>query len=206
VTKADPEFRSALARALSMVDEIGKGGSTKPHLGQRTALVELMVLQVRSGDLRPPLFLQHPAHLPEGNELKLLIVGAASKDAQLRQDAFEWRDVNRAQADVAAASLRNAIESTRIADELLNDPDADEKLHEWKREIDAYVRATFAVDTSAAPYDRTELDLWCREMCSRANPVPEWLRDWRSGMTFTVQTPERTVRSEMRHHAGDDDE
>ena len=195
------DFRDAMRRAAGVLSKPGKGGASVSR-DQTTAMVEMMVHNVRDGELRPPLFLQHPAHLPEGEELARLVSSVAERDRQLRADATEWRDINRREAERAAVSLRNAVEAIRMADHLMNeypDEDADAELHGWRREIEAYLRATFAVDPERAPHDDVELRAWCLESCMRANPVPLWLRTYRPG-AFVPSSKPRTVAEEFVHH------
>lgn len=204
MAQVDDQFKNALARAMRVVDGVGKGG-VRHTLDTEAALVELVVLTIRSGEMRPACFLQHPAHLPEGNELRLLCNSDASKDEQLRADAHDWARVNYNEAAKASVSLRSALTAMRSADALLNDPDADEKLHEWKQEIAAYLRTTFGVIPERAPYDKGELDAWCFEMCDRANPVPKWLKEWRGKSKFIQR--EDTVAAEFaRHMSSTEDE
>lgn len=203
----DPQFQDVLKRAARAFDGIGKQ-PVRVSIATETAMVELVVRNVRNGDLRPATFLQHPPHLPEGGELKVLLSGTVAKDAQLRQDAHAWASVNRSEVASASISLRNAITAIRMADELLNDPDADEVLHEWKNEIATYLATVFACDTREAPLDRAELEAWCLTITNRANPCPEWLQDWRPGtrMFEPKKKPANLAEQFATHMTGGSDD
>jgi hypothetical protein len=213
----DPKFNDAMKRVMPLFDGYTKGtkhSSKSITVTIETAMVELVVQNVRNGDLRPPSFLQHPAHLPEGNELKLLMASTASKDSQLRGDAIAWSVTNRTEADRASVSLRNAITALRMIDDLVADPNLDsdtgEVLHEWRHEVEAYLRATFACDPREAPTGRDELDAWCLRICDRANPTPRWLRTWRGhALAYSSADEDDTIAGQfarfMAAKNGDDE-
>lgn len=177
---SEEEFRDAMLRAASVIDNMGTGRA--PSIGQRMSLLELAAITCRDGHYQAPMFLQHPAHLPEGNELKKLMSSTAASDAQLRADAREWVEVNKAEALRGMVILRNVITALREAKALeaeqLNDDDK-KKVFGWFKEVRDYVALAFAVDPRQAPVGKEELDAWALAMCHRANPVPEWMRDHR---------------------------
>lgn len=188
----DQEWESAWKRASGIGDFVGTGKQVPARI--QCAIVEVQVLCVRNKDLRGPMYLSHPHHLPEGNDLRFLMAGDVPKDAQLRSDARDWAHINKCEAQRSAQGLKNAISAIRLADELLNDPDNDEVLDEWKREIDAYVRAVFKVDHREAPIEDRPLEAWCVAQCNLTNPCPEWLREYRKGMKVEFESTSKTLK------------
>jgi hypothetical protein len=169
------EYKKVANRVVGIFDGVGKA-PRKLALAQDTALVEMMAIDVKDGILTPPSFLQHPPHLPDGDDLRVLCQGNAPKDQQLRIDAHEWASINKRESARAMVSLRNAVTAVRLANDILNDPDADENVHGWMREIGGFLMFAFGCDAREAPHARDELDLWCYAIANKANPCPEWLQ------------------------------
>lgn len=205
----NPQYKAAAKRAAGLFDCVGKPVRSVARETD-TALIEMMVLDVREGLLRPAVFLQHPAHLPEGVDLKSLMTSAIAKDAQLRIDAYEWASVNRREAGRASVGLKNAVTAMRLAADLVDhEEDVDERVHGWGDEIAVYLQTAFGCDPHAAPHSAEEFSTWCSETCNKANPVPEWLQVHRSGGPVSTVDPKRerttATRDMVDRYGGDDD-
>lgn len=194
---SDREFTDIAKSAIGMAEaKLRSGTANTDNLDFQ--LVKMMAVLVKNGDLRGPVFLRHPDHLPEGQDLRVLMIGKAEKDNELRADARDWAARNREEAVRASAGLRNAITAIRLADELLNDPSNDEVLHEWKTEIAAYCKDTFSCDTREAPFAKLDLDAWCLKVCQLRNPVPAWLENWRADQKMQLE-PATTDNRNLRY-------
>ena len=197
------DYKAAAQRVAGLFDGIGRKSGIPD--AAKVTLVEMMALDVRDGIVRAPLFLQHPAHLPEGQDLRSLVVGAAAKDATLRGDAHEWRRLNREEADRSSVTLRNAVEAIRMADELLAAHPDDKRVFAWAVEITTCLHILFECDPKQAPKDRAGLDAWCLAVCNKANPVPEWLQGYRPGSTRMTDEQIFDPRAAARNLKEDDD-
>lgn len=199
------DYKAVADRAAGLFDGIGRKAGIPPAM--KLTLVEMMALDVRDGVVRGPLFLQHPPHLPEGQDLRALVVGAAAKDAQLRSDAHEWAQMNRQEATRAAVTVRNAVEALRMADELTAANPTDRRPFEWRVEIAACLQFSFECDPEQAPAARDALDAWALAVCNKANPVPEWLQTYRPNVTRMTDEPIFNPRAAVQNvrDQGDDD-
>ena len=192
MSDGDDEYRDALHRATELITNahgpIGAGRRTNAQMvrASEIAMVELIAIEIRDGGRRPGAFLKHPAHLPDDDdEMHTLYSSTMGKDRALRADLVEWRAINRRVAYDAIGALRSLIQAYQLARHLLessNDEAEKDRLFQWQVAILNYAARAFRVDCEKAPSAPDALEVWCREMTNRDNPVPEWFqKDMRPG-------------------------
>lgn len=207
-------YASATARAVGpdFFRAFKAANSGNPREEVR-GLVEMMVLNIREGEMPGRDFVPLPVHLPDDERgMRLLAMSKVAADADLKRELLAWASGNRDLHDRAAKALENAVGAYRKADVILADENCtDEELGTWCEIIVNHCLHVWKVNIREAPMDPKDIAVWAREACGRFNITPEFLHT--GGKTPTTFDPTEHRRGGPAHnpmrafraHGGGDD-
>lgn len=168
--------RAALGVGADFFRAFKDANSGDPRREAR-GLIEMMVLNIREGEMPGRDFQGLPVHLPDTErEMRLLALSKVPADQGIKGELLGWARANRDHQDKAAKALEVAVAAYRRADTILADESCtDEELGDWVGIIRNHIIAVWKVDIRMAPMETAAIAAWSREAVARFNITPDWL-------------------------------